>query len=149
MTIKQLFETIKYEGKSRHNSKPMDWFILVLVLVFIATFNAAAMHDRLLLFLYSMGVAGAAFAMLKRGALVFTAIALAAASTALLVNVYCQASTESWYPTLDAVRDIVGLSVIAFVTARLIQEIHRIQPDARKDDSEASILRQEEVNTVT
>ncbi len=136
MTIKQLFATIKTECKSRHNSTPMDWFILILVLVFIAGFHAAAMQDRLLLFLYAMGVAGAAFAMLKRGALVFTAMALAAASTALLVNVYFQTFNESWHPTLDAFRDIAGLSIIAFVTAKLIQEIHRIQQDARERDSE-------------
>ena len=136
MTIKQLAETMKTEVKGRGSATPMDWLFLILVFVLVASFNADAMHDRLLLFLYSMGISGAALALLKRGALVFTAMALAAAGTALLVNVYFQTFTESWHPTLDAVRDFVGLSTIAFVTAKLIQEIHRVQQDGRKADSQ-------------
>ncbi len=149
MSPKQLVETIKNDVKNRHIASLMDWFILALAFTFIAAFNATAMQDRLLLFLYSMGIAGAALAMLKRGALVFTAVTLAAAGTALLGNVYFQTAPDFWHPTLDAVRDLVGLSMIAFVAAKLIQEISRAQQDARKDNSEARTLKQEEVHTAT
>ena len=148
MTTKQ-----QTENNSAHwipaNSTPTDWFIFTLVVVFVAAFNTAAMHDRLLLFLYTMGVAGATFALLKRGALVFTAVTLAAASTAMLTNVYFQTVTDPWHPILDTVRDICGLSIIAFVAAKLVQELHRTQQDARKGEHEARILKQEEANTVS
>ncbi|MFV2065862.1 MAG: sensor histidine kinase [Pirellulales bacterium] len=130
--MKQQAETINHEGQSNRDTTPMDWFILVLVLTFIAAFNSAAMQDRLLLILYSMGVAGAAFTLLKRNAYVFTAVTLAGASTALLVNVYFQAAAESWHPMLDAIRDFAGLSILAFGSVKLTHEAFRIQRETRE-----------------
>ena len=117
--------------ESSFKSTLLDWFILILVLTFIAAFNAAAMQDRLLLILYSIGVAGAAFTLLKRHAFVLSVITLTGAGTALLVNVYFQTTADVCHPLLDPVRDIVGLGLLAFVMAKLIFVSFRIQKDAR------------------
>lgn len=117
-----------------HKAKPFDWLVLALVLAFISVFNFVAMHDRLLLIVYLIGVAGAAFMLLRRGAFVFTVIALTAASTALLINVYFHATADTWHPVLDGIRDLIALCVLAFGTAKLIHEAFRIQKDARETE---------------
>lgn len=127
----QQTETVNDDCRNRLNATALDWFIIAITLTFIAAFNTVAMQDRLLFILYSMGVAGAAFALLKRGAFVFTAVVLAGASTALLIHVYFQTAAETWHPMLDAVRDLVGLCILAFGSAKLIHEAFRMQKESR------------------
>ena len=103
-----------------HKARPFDWLILVLVLAFIAAFNFVAMNDRLLLIIYLIGIAGAAFTLLRRGAFVLTVVTLTAASTAFLINIYFQARADAWHPVLDGIRDAIALCVLAFGTAKLI-----------------------------
>jgi len=118
------------------NATVLDWLILSLSLGFIATFHSEAMQDRLLLIIYTMVISGTAFVLLRRGALVFTVMTLAAASTALLVDVYFDATADSWHPLLDPVRDLVGVCLLAFGMAKLIREAIRVQKDARDAENQ-------------
>ena len=118
------------------NATALDWVILLLSLGFIAVFHSEAMQDRLLLIVYTMVVAGAAFVLLRRGALVFTVMTLAAASTALLVDVYFDAKTDAWHPLLDPVRDVLGISLLAFGVAKLMREAIRVQKEARDAENQ-------------
>ena len=109
------------------NATAWDYLILVLSLALIAAFHSEAMHDRLLLIIYTMVISGSAFVLLRRGALVFTVMTVAAAGTALLVDVYFDAKTDAWHPLADPIRDVVGISLLAFGMAKLIRDmsIHR------------------------
>lgn len=113
------------------NMKPLDWIILLLSLAFISMFHADAIQDRLLLIIYTMVLSGTAFVLLRRGALVFTVMTLAAASTALLVDVYFDAKTDEWHPMVDPIRDVVGVALLAFGMANMIREAIRVQKSAR------------------
>jgi signal transduction histidine kinase len=114
------------------NAKALDWVILLLSLAFIGAFHAEAMQDRLLLIIYTMAISGSAFVLLRRGAFVFTVMTLAAASTALLVDVYFDAKTDAWHPLIDPIRDVVGVSLLALGMAKLIREAIRLQKSARE-----------------
>ena len=133
--VPQIATPTQNVGSAVHKAKPFDWLVLVLVLAFISAFNFVAMHDRLLLIIYLIAVAGAAFTLLRRGAFVFTVVTLTAASTALLINVYFHATADTWHPVLDGIRDLVALCVFAFGIAKLIHGAFRILKEARETET--------------
>jgi len=132
MERSQQAKTVDGSHQDRIKVSPMDWFFVVFALVIVAAFNTIAMQDRMLLILYSLAIAGATFLLLKRGAYAFSSVVLAGAGTALLVNVYFDTSADPWHPVVDVIRDLFGLGILAFGSAKLVHAAFRIQKEARE-----------------
>jgi signal transduction histidine kinase len=124
--------------------RTVEWTILLLVFGFVAVLHSAAMQDRFLLMFYSIGIAGAAFVLVRRRAFVFAVVVVSLAATVLLSNVYFSAAGDSWHPLVDPVRDVIALGVLLFLVAKLIFEAYRIQ----QEDIEHEFKRQLETKTV-
>jgi signal transduction histidine kinase len=101
--------------------------LTLLTVIFIASFFRIAGEDRLLVNLYYIGIAGAAYALVKRRALAQMVLIVALASGTTLANVYFTTPQDHYDPLLDPLRDVVGWSVLLFVFWRLGLEAFRFQ----------------------
>lgn len=124
--------------------RTLEWVILLLVFGFVAVLHNAAMRDRFLLIFYAIGIAGAAFVLVRRRSFVFAVVVVALAATVLLSNVYFSAAGDSWHPLIDPVRDVVALGILLFLVAKLVFEAYRMQ----QEDIEHEFKRQLEKKTV-
>ena len=103
--------------------------LTALTIFYIAFFCRIAGEDRLLVNLYYIGIACAAYALVKRRALAQMVLIVCLAAGTTLANVYFTTDPHRWDPLLDPVRDAVAWSVLLFLFWRLGLEAYRFQID--------------------
>ncbi|MHC4179929.1 MAG: sensor histidine kinase, partial [Planctomycetota bacterium] len=106
--------------------------LAALTLLLIAVFHGVASEDRLLLNLYYIGIAGAAYALVKRRALALTVLVLFVAAGTTLAQVYLAAKPETGDPLLDPLIDLSSLCVLLFLGWRLGVEAYRFQSEEHR-----------------
>ena len=106
--------------------------LTLLTILFIVVFFRAAGEDRLPVNLYYIGIAGAAYALVKRRALAQMVLVLCIASGTTLANVYFQTNPEPWDPLLDPLRDVTLWSALMLVFWRLGVEAYRFQMEEQQ-----------------
>jgi signal transduction histidine kinase len=106
--------------------------LAALTLLLIAAFHSAASEDRLLLNLYYIGIAGSAYALVKRRALALTVLVVFVAAGTTLAQVYFASKPESHDPLLDPLIDLAGWCVLLFLGWRLGVEAYRFQSEEHR-----------------
>jgi signal transduction histidine kinase len=135
------FAALKELVSKRH---AVEWLTLLLVLVFVGLLHQAAMQDRFLLILYCIGIAGAAFALIRRRSFLFAVVVVTLAACFSLANVYFHAGSDIWHPLLDPVRDVVAFGILLVLIAKLVFAAYRMQ----QEDIEREFRRQLEEKTI-
>ncbi len=106
--------------------------LAALTLLLIAAFHGIASEDRLLLNLYYIGIAGTAYALVKRRALALTVLVVFVAAGTTLGQVYFAAKTTGNDPLLDPLVDLASLCVLLFLGWRLGIEAYRFQSEEHR-----------------
>lgn len=106
--------------------------VTALTLAMIACFHGSASEDRLLLNLYYIGIACAAYSLVKRRAFALTVIVLFVAAGTTLAQVYFAAKPGPSDPLLDPVGDAVSLFVLLLIGWRLGVEAYRFQTEEHR-----------------
>ena len=106
--------------------------LAALTLLLIAAFHGVASEDRLLLNLYYIGIAGTAYALVKRRALALTVLVLFVAAGTTLAQVYFAAKPGSGDPLLDPLADLASLCVLLFLGWRLGVEAYHFQSEEHR-----------------
>ncbi len=109
-----------------------DVLLTALVLVLIGVFHGWAREDRLLLNLYYIAIAGAAYALTKRRALALTVLIVFVASGTTLAQVYLAAPSEVRDPLMGPVFDLAAWAALLFIGWRLAVEAYRFQCEERR-----------------
>ena len=89
--------------------------LTAMTLILIAAFHSVASEDRMLLNLYYIGIAGTAYALVKRRALALTVLVIFVAAGTTLGQVYFASKPGSGDPLLDPLTDLAGLVVLLFL----------------------------------
>lgn len=108
--------------------------LTALTILFIVCFFRAVGQDRLLVNLYYIAIAGAAYALVKRRALAQMVLVVCLASGTTLANVYFTTVPGHWDPLLDPLKDVIAWSVLLFVFWRLGLEAYQFQADEHRRD---------------
>jgi len=100
------------------------WFsistlVTVATFVLIASFHRIAHEDRLLLNLYWISIAGAAYALVNRNAIAQLTFVVSTVAASTLAQSYLAAKPGIQDPLLDPVIDIVSLSILLLLSWRL------------------------------
>ena len=103
-----------------------------LALLLIAAFHSVASEDRLLLNLYYIGIAGAAYALVKRRALALTVLVIFVAAGTTWAQVYFAAKPGGSDPLLGPLADLAGWCVLLFLGWRLGVEAYRFQSEEHR-----------------
>lgn len=106
--------------------------LAVLTLLFIALFHSVASEDRLVLNLYYIGIAGAAYALVKRRALALAVLVVFVAAGTTLAGVYFGAKPEYTDPLLGPIAELAGWCVLLFLGWRLGVEAYRFQSEEHR-----------------
>jgi signal transduction histidine kinase len=106
--------------------------LAALALLLIAAFHSVASEDRLLLNLYYIGIAGTAYALVKRRALALTVLVVFVAAGTTWAQVYFTAKPTSRDPLLDPLADLAGWCVLLFLGWRLGVEAYRFQSEEHR-----------------
>ena len=110
----------------------VEMALAALTLLLIAAFHGIASEDRLLLNLYYIGIAGAAYALVKRRALALTVLIVFVAAGTTLAQVYFAAKSTRGDPLLDPLIDLASLCVLLFLGWRLGVEAYRFQSEEHR-----------------
>lgn len=113
--------------------------LTLLTLAMIAAFHSIASEDRLLLNLYYIGIAGAAYALVKRRALALTVLVLFVAAGTTLAQVYFASKPGMGDPLLDPIGDAASLFVLLLLGWRLGVEAYRFQSEEHRLQVERQI----------
>lgn len=106
--------------------------LAAMTLVMIAAFHGVASEDRLLLNLYYIGIAGAAYALVKRRAFALTVLVVFVAAGMTLAQVYFAAKPGYRDPLLDPVADAASLFVLLAIGWFLGVEAYRFQTEEHR-----------------
>jgi signal transduction histidine kinase len=109
-----------------------ETLIFVFSLAFVVGCQQEAFKDRFLLILYYLGALGAAYSLIRRGALGYAAAIVAVAGATIFVNSYFASTPDDWQPWLDGVRDLVALALLLFATYGVLAELYRYQREAKE-----------------
>ena len=110
----------------------VDVGLAAMTLVMIAAFHGVAAEDRLLLNLYYIGIAGAAYALVKRRAFALTVLVVFVAAGTTLAQVYFAAKSGYSDPLLDPIADAVSLFVLLAIGWVLGVEAYRFQTEEHR-----------------
>lgn len=130
MHLEQL--TPKQLWRRRRKYLTAEAGLAALTLLLIAAFHGVASGDRLLLNLYYIGIAGTAYALVKRRALALTVLVLFVAAGTTLSQVYFAAKPGNGDPLLDPLIDLASLCVLLFLGWRLGVEAYRFQSEEHR-----------------
>lgn len=118
--------------------------LTALTIFFIAVFFRIAAEDRLLINLYYIGIAGAAYALAKRRAFAQMVLVACVAAGTTLATVYFTSSSAEGDPLWAPFRDLIAWSVLLFLFWRLGVEAFRFQ----KEEQERQVRRAVEKKTI-
>jgi len=104
-----------------------EFAIFALAVGFIITIHQEALQDRLVLILYFLATAGAAYALVRRHAFGYAATTVAATAATIFASAYYSAKPDHWHPVIDPIRDVAGLGLLLFLTVRVLVELYRFQ----------------------
>ena len=110
----------------------VETLIAAMTLLMIAAFHRVAPEDRLLLNLYYIGIAGAAYSLVKRRAFALTVLVVFVASGTTLAHVYFAAKPGVGDPLLDPVVDATSLFVLLGIGWVLGLEAYRFQTEEHR-----------------
>ena len=113
--------------------KRVDYAILGGALIFGASIHQQAFEDRMLLIVYCVTMAGAAYTLLHRRALGLAAVLSMAFSATVLAAAFYAAKPESWHPWIDPIRDMAGLGVLLALAARTVFVLHRYEREEEQN----------------
>ena len=126
----------------RTNAKALGQFLLkfcttevllsLLTLTMIAVFHGVTTEDRLLLNLYYIGIAGSAYALVKRRAFALAVLVAFVAAGTTLAEVYFSAKPEIDDPLLGPVYDLAVWLVLLFLGWRLAVEAYGFQSEEHR-----------------
>ena len=109
-----------------------DVAIFSLAIAFLSFMHAYAFEDRFVLILYYLVAVGASFALVRRHALgLATAIVTVVAAT-MFAQLYYAAKPTAWHPVFDAVRDMIGLGALLYVTVRVMIASYQLQREEKR-----------------
>ena len=117
----------------------VEVLVTVLTLLMIAAFHSIAAEDRLLLNLYYIGIAAAAYALVKRRALVLTVVVASVAAGTTVGYVYFQAPNSMSDPLLDSAVNFVGWCVLLLLCWRLAVDAYRLQSEDHRRQVQRAI----------
>jgi signal transduction histidine kinase len=106
--------------------------LAVLALGMIACFHGVASEDRLLLNLYYIGIAGTAYALVKRKAFALTAMVIFVAAGTTLAQVYLEPKAGGGDPLVDPIVDLTSLFVLLLLGWRLGMEAYHFQTEEHR-----------------
>jgi signal transduction histidine kinase len=110
----------------------LEVFLSALTVTMIAVLHGTATEDRLLLNMYYIGIAGAAFVLVKRRALSLAVLVALVAAGTTLAHVYFSARPEIADPLLGPVYDVAVWLVLLFLGWRLAVEAYRFQSEEHR-----------------
>ena len=106
----------------------VETVITALTLTMIAVFHSSASEDRLLLNLYYVGIAAAAYALVQRRAMAAATFVLAVTAGTTLANDYFSAKSEKGDPLLD----FTSWCVLLLLCWRLAVQSYNLQAQERR-----------------
>jgi signal transduction histidine kinase len=130
MDRKQLTAHLSWQRIQRFFTVEMA--VTALALVLIAAFHRVASEDRLLLNLYYIGIAGAAYSLIKRRAFALTVLVIFVAAGTTLGQVYFAAKPGYSDPLLDPIADAASLFALLAIGWVLGVEAYRFQTEQNR-----------------
>lgn len=125
MTLKGIIQT----AFSAQDRKSLVWAIIiaVLTLTFIAVFHQYAIRDRVFLNLYYVGITVAAYALVKRRAVVLMQLVLFAAVARMLLGIHFAAKPGIANPIVAGLSDVTFWFVLLYLGWRLASGAYQYQ----------------------
>ncbi len=130
MALKQLTANLSWQRIRRCFT--METALTAMTLVMIAVFHRVASEDRLLLNLYYIGIAVAAYSLVKRRAFALTVFVVFVAAGTTLAQVYFAARPGYNDPLLDPITDAASLFVLLAIGWVLGVEAYRFQTEEHR-----------------
>ena len=109
-----------------------DVGIFVLAIAFIGVMHTIAFEDRLVLILYYLAAVGSAYALVKRRAIGLASAVICVVAATMFAQLYYAARPDTWHPIFDALRDMLGLAALIYLTVRLLILSYEMQSDEKK-----------------
>lgn len=109
-----------------------DTGIFALAIFFIAVMHSVAFGDRMVLILYYLAAVGSAYALMRRRAIGLAWVVVAVVAATMFAQVYYEAKPDTWNPVFDAMRDMLGLGVLLFLTIRLLVASYKMQNEEKQ-----------------
>ncbi|OYP34062.1 histidine kinase dimerization/phospho-acceptor domain-containing protein [Rhodopirellula sp. MGV] len=119
-----------------------DRLVFAATVFFLATMHQHAFEDRFVLILYYLAAVGAAFALVRRGSLGFATAVVAIVAGTMFAQLYYAAKPTVWSPIFDAVRDMIALGSILYLTLRVLMASYRLQREEKQRAIENQIQEQ-------
>lgn len=110
----------------------VDVGIFTLAIFFITVMHSIAFGDRLVLILYYLAAVGSAYALMKRRAIGLAWVVVAVVAATMFAQVYYEAKPDTWNPIFDALRDMLGLGALLYLTIRLLMASYRMQNEEKR-----------------
>lgn len=106
--------------------------IFALAVAFIGLMHGIAFEDRMVLILYYLAAVGASYALVKRHAIGLAAAIVTVVAATMFAQLYYEARPDRWHPVFDALRDMVGLGALLYLTIRLLMASYNMQRDEKR-----------------
>lgn len=119
-----------------------DVGIFVLAIVFIGLMHTIAFEDRMVLILYYLAAVGSAYALVKRRAIGLASAVVCVVAATMFAQLYYEARPDKWHPIFDALRDMLGLGALIYLTVRLMILSYQMQTDEKKRTLQAKVQEQ-------
>ena len=119
-----------------------DVGIFALAIVFIGVMHTIAFEDRMVLILYYLAAVGSAYALVKRRAIGLASAIVCVVAATMFAQLYYEARPDTWHPIFDALRDMLGLGALIYLTVRLLMMSYQMQTDEKKRDLQAKVQEQ-------
>jgi signal transduction histidine kinase len=110
----------------------VDVGIFALAIFFIAVMHSIAFGDRMVLILYYLATVGSAYALMRRRAIGLAWVVVAVVAATMFAQVYYEAKPDTWHPIFDALRDMLGLGALLYLTIRLLMASYKMQNEERR-----------------
>ncbi|KAA1258716.1 Alkaline phosphatase synthesis sensor protein PhoR [Rubripirellula obstinata] len=119
-----------------------DVGIFTLAIVFIGLMHTIAFEDRMVLILYYLAAVGSAYALVKRRAIGLASAIVCVVAATMFAQLYYEARPDNWHPIFDALRDMLGLGALIYLTIRLMMISYQMQTDEKKRALQAKVQEQ-------
>lgn len=119
-----------------------DVGIFALAILFIGAMHSIAFEDRMVLILYYLATVGSAYALVRRRAIGLASVIVCVVAATMFAQLYYDAKPDTWNPIFDALRDMVGLGALLYLSIRLLMASYKMQTEEKKRQLQNKIQEQ-------
>lgn len=117
----------------------IDLGVFAFTIAFLTWMHNYAFEDRFVLILYYLVAIGASFMLVKRRAIGFATAVVTIVAATMFAQLYYSAEPTSWHPVFDAIRDMIGLGTLMYVTMRVMIASYRLQREEKRREVQSQL----------